>query len=153
MPPQWDIEAQAGADLGERLSGAFDRLLEGTDRAVIIGSDSPDLPVQYIRRAFQRLKHKDVALGPATDGGYYLIGLRAAAPALFEGVKWGGPSVLADTLAGVEKDRRTLAMLPVWYDVDDEASLRTLETLVAARRLEGRDRLTAVESALRAIRG
>jgi hypothetical protein len=153
LPEHWALEPQVGGDLGERLAAAFDRLSADADRAVIIGSDSPDLPVQYIRRAFQKLKHKDTAVGPATDGGYYLLGLRGPEPALFEGVRWSGESVLADTLANVEKCKRSLAMLPVWYDVDDSASLRILESMVAARRLEGRDRLTATEAVLRAIRG
>ena len=152
LPGHWTLEPQTGADLGERLGAAFARLLAESDRAVIIGSDSPDIPVQYIRRAFQKLKHKDTAIGPATDGGYYLIGLREPAPSLFENVAWGGHTVLAETLANIEKGKRSLATLPVWYDVDDEPSLGVLEAMVSARRLEGRDRLTATETALRSIR-
>lgn len=152
VPGPWGLEPQADGNLGERMAAAFDRLLSDADRAVIIGSDSPDLPAQYIRRAFQKLKHKDVALGPATDGGYYLVGLRAPAPGLFEGVEWSGERVLARTLANVEAARRSLAMLPMWYDVDDAPSLRVLEGMVTSRRLEGRDRLAAVEAVLRTIR-
>lgn len=152
IPRGWALEPQRGADLGERLALAFERLLGTAGRAVIIGSDSPDLPVQYIRRAFQRLKHKDVALGPATDGGYYLVGLRAAAPGLFEGVEWGGEAVFARTLDRVRELALSLSVLPLWYDVDDESSLRTLETLLAARRLERRDRLSATEAVLGRLR-
>jgi len=153
VPRGWALEAQKGGDLGERLGLAFDRLLAGAGRAVIIGSDSPDLPVQYIRRAFQRLKHKDVALGPATDGGYYLVGLRAPTPGLFEDIAWGGEAVFSQTLDRVRKHELSLSILPLWYDVDDETSLRTLESLVAARRLERRDRLSATEAALERLRG
>jgi len=152
VPRGWTLEPQRGADLGERLALAFDRLLGAAARAVIIGSDSPDLPIQYIRRAFQRLKHKDVALGPATDGGYYLVGLRSAAPGLFEGVEWGGEAVFARTLDRVRELALSLSVLPLWYDVDDESSLRTLETLLAARRLERRDRLSATEAVLGRLR-
>lgn len=154
VPKGWSVEPQRGADLGERLAEATGRLLAGEDaRAVVIGSDSPDVPVQTIRRAFQRIKHKDVALGPASDGGYYLIGLRRPAPGLFEGVPWGTPAVLEGTLANVERLGLSLAVLPVWYDVDDEASLRLLRQMVTARRLERGGRLHAVEAVLERLAG
>jgi rSAM/selenodomain-associated transferase 1 len=151
LPRAWPLEPQEGEDLGARLSAASTRLLARGGRAVIIGSDSPDLPVQYIRRAFQRLKHKDVVLGPASDGGYYLVGLRAPAPALFEGISWSGPEVLAGTLERIEREGLSLHLLPMWYDVDDAHSLRLFQTLLAARRLEGRDRLSACEAVLNRI--
>jgi len=152
LPEKSALETQRGEDLGSRMAAAFDRLLHGAARAVIVGSDSPDLPIQYVRRAFQKLKHKDVVLGPATDGGYYLVGLRAPADGLFDGVNWSGPDVLARTLTNIEAAGRSLAMLPMWYDVDDEASLRILSAMVSARRLEGRDRLHATESVLERLR-
>jgi rSAM/selenodomain-associated transferase 1 len=151
VPRGWRLLPQNGADLGQRLRAATSSLLERCDRAVIIGSDSPDLPVQYIRRAFQRLKHKDVVLGPAADGGYYLVGLRAPAPVLFEGVRWGSDAVLRQTIDNVARAGLSLHSLPVWYDVDDEPSLRLLRTMLAARRVEGRDRLVATESVLKHI--
>lgn len=151
-PARWALESQQGADLGARLAAASARLLGRGGRAVIIGSDSPDLPVQYIRRAFQRLKHKDVVLGPASDGGYYLVGLRAPAPEIFEGVAWGGAAVLRETVERVERAGLTLHVLPMWYDVDDAASLQLFETLVTARRVEGRDRLRACEAVLARLR-
>lgn len=153
LPGTWGLEPQTGDDLGARMGAAFDRLLADADRAVIIGSDSPDLPVQYIRRAFKKLRHKDIAVGPATDGGYYLIGVRAAVPALFDGVEWSSERVLARTIDNIDTGGRSLAMLPMWYDVDDDASLRLLEAMASSRRVEGRDRLVAVEAALRSIRG
>lgn len=153
VPPGWRLEAQRGDDLGRRLANASAHLLDTADRAVIIGSDSPDVPIQYIRRAFQRLKHKDVVLGPATDGGYYLVGLRAPAPALFEGIAWGEDSVLKSTLGNVHRLGRSLHALPIWYDVDDEPSLRLMRTMIKARRVEGRDRLSATEDVLARIFG
>lgn len=148
VPGGWAVEPQRGADLGQRLAHATDRLLAGGARAVVIGSDSPDVPVQTIRRAFQRIKHKDVAVGPASDGGYYLVGLRAPAPGLFEGVPWGTPGVLEGTLANIERLGLSLAVLPVWYDVDDDASLDLLRQMATARRLERGGRLHAVEAVL-----
>lgn len=152
VPKGWTLAPQEGADLGERLVAASRHLLGGGARAVIIGSDSPDLPIQYIRRAFQRLKHKDVVLGPATDGGYYLVGLRAAAPAVFAGVSWGGDTVLRQTVGNIRNCGLTLHVLPMWYDVDTEPSLRLLETMMEARAIEGRDRLVETEKALEQIR-
>jgi hypothetical protein len=151
LPRGWALAPQEGADLGQRLEAASRRLLGAGGRALIIGSDSPDLPIQYLRRAFTRLKHKDVVLGPAADGGYYLVGLRATAPALFDGVHWGGDAVLQQTVDNVARAGLSLHVLPVWYDVDDEPSLQLLRTMLAARRVEGRDRLVATESALEHI--
>jgi len=149
LPERADIVPQEGADLGARLRAAFDRLLAGDARsAVIIGSDSPDLPVAILKRAFQRLKHHDVVLGPSVDGGYYLIGLRRALPALFEGVHWGTDAVFAQTLDAVARAGASLALLPIWYDVDDAASLALMENLERARRLAGQPGLPAVREFL-----
>lgn len=154
LDPHWDVVAQADGSLGDRLAAAFAQLLRAPgDRAVIIGSDSPDLPLPYLKRAFQALKHRDVVLGPATDGGYYLIGLRQNAPALFRGIAWGTPVVLEQTLAAIEREQLSLALAPPWYDVDDPASLRFFATLVRARRLAGAGRLRSCERALAATTG
>ena len=149
LPRPWPAIAQRGSDLGERMTAAFDQLLaEPGSRAVIIGSDSPDLPLTHLRHAFQKLKHRDVVLGPATDGGYYLIGLRAPMPRLFEGIAWGEASVFADTVERIKRGGLTLSMLPVWYDVDDGESLELLRSLCVARRAAGGLRLSRTERAL-----
>jgi hypothetical protein len=149
VPPRWQVTAQRGEDLGARMAAAFEDLLAGGDtRAVLIGSDSPDLPLAHIRHAFQKLKHRDVVLGPAVDGGYYLIGLRTPAPRLFPGIPWGERTVLAETVERVAREKLTLALLPVWYDVDDPDSLELLRALCAARRTSGGLRLPHTERAL-----
>ena len=149
LDPHWEVVAQVDGSLGDRLAAAFAHLLRVPgDRAVIIGSDSPDLPLPYLKRAFQALKHRDVVLGPAVDGGYYLIGLRRTAPALFREVAWGTPTVFEQTLATIEREHLTLALAPPWYDVDDPASLRFFATLVRARRLAGAGRLRQCELAV-----
>jgi glycosyltransferase A (GT-A) superfamily protein (DUF2064 family) len=79
------------------------------------------------------------------DGGYYLIGLRAPAPRLFEGIAWGEPTVFADTVERIKREGLTFSLLPVWYDVDDPASLAFLRTLCAARRASGGLRLPHTE--------
>jgi uncharacterized protein len=138
MPRPWPMVEQSGADLGARMAAAFEYLLaEPGDRAVIIGSDSPDLPLPFLRRAFQRLKHRDVVIGPAMDGGYYLIGLRAPAPRLFQNVAWGESTVLSQTIENIAREGMTVSLLPLWYDVDDAASLEFLRALCAARRRSG----------------
>ena len=105
VPAGVDIRVQEGADLGERLTSAFASMLAGPgDRAVAIGADCPDLDPATVREAFAALDRHDVALGPASDGGYYLIGLRRPAPGLFRGVSWGTDSVLAETLQGAARE-------------------------------------------------
>jgi hypothetical protein len=152
LDPRWPVVAQAEGHLGDRLRAAFDLLLrEPGERAVVIGSDSPDLPLAYLKRAFMLLKHRDVVIGPAVDGGYYLIGLRRPAPSLFEGNHWGTELVLDKTLDAVERDNLTLGLLAPWYDVDDDASLHFFASLNRARRIAGANRLRASERALDAL--
>lgn len=149
LDPHWEVVAQVDGSLADRLTAAFAHLLRTPgDRAVIIGSDSPDLPLAYLKRAFQALKHRDVVLGPAVDGGCYLIGLRKTAPALFRGVAWGTSMVFEQALATIEREHLTLALAAPWYDVDDPASLRFFATLVRARRLAGTGRLRQSELAV-----
>jgi rSAM/selenodomain-associated transferase 1 len=144
--------AQDGDSLGDRLVGAFAALIDaGGGGAVIIGSDSPDLPIQYIRRAFQKLRHHDVVLGPAADGGYYLVGLAQNQPDLFKGISWGSETVYAETLAAIERERLSLATLPLWYDVDSAHGLSLLRSALHARKLARRDRLIAVERVMEGI--
>jgi rSAM/selenodomain-associated transferase 1 len=149
IPKSYEEIAQEGESLGDRMSAAFEHLLAGEGRtAILIGSDSPDIPVQYIKRAFLKLKHKDVVLGPAADGGYYMVGLRAPAPALFAGVEWGEHLVLKQTLDNIKSQQLTLSLMPLWYDVDTPASLRLLRDMIRARRIERSGRLMATEAVL-----
>ncbi|HAK36724.1 MAG: TIGR04282 family arsenosugar biosynthesis glycosyltransferase [Nitrospinaceae bacterium] len=119
---------QEGKDLGERMRNAFSaRFQAGYKRVVIIGSDSPSLPVAYIRQAFA--SERDVVLGPSADGGYFLIGMKGQLVNLFDGIAWGGDTVLAETRAKLEAiDGASLELLPVWYDVDRPEDLKFLQT-------------------------
>lgn len=154
LPDRCSLIAQSGGTLGERLSNAFGELLAtpGTS-AAIIGSDSPDLPLSYIKRAFIKLKHKDVVLGPASDGGYYLIALRSVAGQLFDKIDWGTDTVFHDTLARVADSDLECSMLPLWYDVDSADSLGLLKNMVRARCVEKRDRLHNIEQVLAKLNG
>jgi rSAM/selenodomain-associated transferase 1 len=154
IPKGYEIIRQEGTTLGERLHAAFQRLLSGEDRtAIVIGSDSPDIPIQYIKRAFLKLKHKDVVLGPASDGGYYLVGLKAPAPQLFDDIEWGGRFVLQQTIERIKSQKLTLSLLPLWYDVDTPASLQLLADMIEARRVERSGRLPATEAVLTDLLG
>ena len=93
---------------------------------LILGTDSPHLPLAVLHQALNALNIYDVVLGPAEDGGYYLIGLSKPCPALFEGIAWSTDQVLAQTLACAQSQALTAHLLPSWYDIDTVADLRRL---------------------------
>jgi uncharacterized protein len=117
---------QSGNNLGQRMASAFVRAFEtGVDRAVLIGTDIPDLPGQIITEAFHALDSHDAAIGPSADGGYYLIGFTATGflPAIFNGIGWGHADVLAQTMEIFSSHKRTVLRLPVWQDIDEFTDL------------------------------
>jgi len=120
--------AQRGDDLGERLRNCFaDLFTMRFESVVVIGADSPTLPGELIYDAFDSLENEnDVILGPATDGGYYLIGMRRLHPRLFEAVPWGTSEVMAVTEARAGEAGVNLIVMPEWYDVDTPAELEKL---------------------------
>ena len=102
------------------------RVAEGK-RVVLVGSDSPDLPTDRIAQAFSALETAEVVVGPATDGGYYLIGCRGRVPDVFGcGIAWGGTTVLKETLARLAASGTSATLLDPWPDVDDWPSLVAL---------------------------
>lgn len=124
-PPTWRLTAQGSGDLGCRMDHAFRRAFdESTKRAVIIGSDCPDVRASDIQAAWAALRSHDVVLGPATDGGYWLIGLRAPRPELFAGVPWSTNSVLRETLERSRAAGLKTRLLRELTDVDTEADWR-----------------------------
>lgn len=118
--PSVPLLPQSGACLGTRLEDAFTALQSlGYDARVVIGTDAPDLPLAFIRQAFDLLAAgKDVVFGPAEDGGYYLVGVRGGFEALFRDIPWSGPQVLERSLERAAEAGLTCALLPAWYDVD-----------------------------------
>ena len=114
---------QHGADLGERLAAAMTELLAGDARAVIVGTDCPALDRAALDAAFAALERHDLVLGPATDGGSYLIGLRREAPALFRDIAWSTPRVMDQTLARAHTERLSVHVLAVHDDLDTPADL------------------------------
>lgn len=118
---------QPEIDLGGRMERFFrEQLGSAQDRVVIIGSDSPTLPREFVERAFELLGDVDCVLGPATDGGYYLVGMRGTCWPVFSGVEWSGPRVFEQTVWHVQGLGAKLAVLPPWYDVDTVADWQLL---------------------------
>lgn len=110
---------QGRGDLGDRMARVFDERLDGGgNRVIIIGTDCPAVTPVLLANAYERLAQKDVVVGPAGDGGYYLIGLRKPATDLFEGITWGTGEVLEKTLAKIRRSGLSAAELPFLDDVD-----------------------------------
>lgn len=131
LPRGWRSEsmmAQGGGDLGRRMARAFGRLPPGP--AVIVGSDVPDLTARHVASAFAALGRNDAVLGPAEDGGYWLVGLARRRPlprGLFAGVRWSSAHALSDTLASLPPGMRA-ALLDRLADIDDADAYRRLLT-------------------------
>lgn len=129
---------QGGGSLGARMRAFFDRAFQsGAGRIVLIGSDSPTLPADRIERAFELLHSCDCVLGPATDGGYYLIGQRGSSRPIFEDVQWSDPRTFEQTVARIAQLGDRLELLPPWYDVDTPQDLALLRGHMRALRISG----------------
>jgi rSAM/selenodomain-associated transferase 1 len=118
---------QRGSTLGERMhEGARDLLTSGFDAVVLIGSDLPNLPPAHVSAALGILARRDdvLVLGPAEDGGYYLIGLVQSRPEFFEHIPWGTPLVLQRTREAADALGILVETTPLWYDVDSALDLR-----------------------------
>ncbi|MGE0058246.1 MAG: TIGR04282 family arsenosugar biosynthesis glycosyltransferase [Dehalococcoidia bacterium] len=125
--PGADVFAQRSGGLGERLLGAFaDAFARGAVNPVLIGSDSPTLPPELLSLAHRALESYDVVLGPAEDGGYYLVGLHAPVRSLFDGIDWSTAAVLTQTLKRCREAGLSVFCLPYWYDVDSLDGLKRL---------------------------
>jgi rSAM/selenodomain-associated transferase 1 len=127
---------QGEGDLGARMRRAAVAGLAIARRVVVIGSDAPTLPPEFVARAFAALRTHRVVLGPSLDGGYYLVGMRTPVPPIFARMRWSDAGVLARTLRRLARARIPYALLPCWYDVDTPADVdllrRHLTTLAGA---------------------
>lgn len=125
--PDFELRPQPEADLGDRLSAFFQaEFSQGRESVVVIGSDSPSLSVGWIQRSFAALETVDSVVGPAMDGGYYLLGLRPPLPDCFQGIEWSTPQVFSQTMTRLRAAGRRPHVLPLWYDVDTLEELRFL---------------------------
>ncbi len=122
---------QLGTDLGEKIYNAFSYVLKEPaydeeplyEKAVIIGSDCYELTTSIIQEAFLQLEGHDVVIGPAADGGYYLLGMKETHPFLFQNKSWSTEKVLRQTLADLKERSLSYYLLPVLNDVDEEKDL------------------------------
>jgi len=113
--------AQQGKDLGERMENAFHAAFaEGFQKVLIIGSDSPDLPGELFEEAINALASKDAVIGPALDGGYYLIGFNSDRflTEVFRGIDWGMSTVFQQTMGVLNRHGYAVHVLPQWRDMD-----------------------------------
>jgi rSAM/selenodomain-associated transferase 1 len=141
LPDGFELLAQRGQSLGERLSNATDDLLTaGYEGVCLINSDSPTLPRSILIHAIESLMNDGdrVVLGAAEDGGYYLIGLKQSHPNLFDRIAWSTTDVLAHTIERAAEIGLPVELLPRWYDVDDAETLNRLgEDLFCTANLNG----------------
>jgi rSAM/selenodomain-associated transferase 1 len=112
---------QEGEDLGERMLNAFIETLQVSSPAIIIGSDCPLLTPGILHEAFNELKQHPFVLGPALDGGYYLLGMHEPCPELFQAMEWSTDTVAQVTLERITERNQACALLPPLPDVDEAA--------------------------------
>lgn len=125
LGPHAFIRQQSGS-LGKRMASAFRRAFaSGASKAAIIGADCPGITSDIIHQAFAALQDHQLVLGPAWDGGYYLIGLNSPCPSLFANIDWGTSAVLRQTLARAQS--LTIYQLPTLHDIDRPEDLPHLD--------------------------
>ncbi len=124
------VVPQRGSDIGEIMDNAFCDMFEaGAEKAVVTGVDIPGLTSHIINLAFRELGHADVVVGPATDGGYYLIGLRSRLPDIFRGIPWSTSKVFRETMLVIGSRKLTVRTVASMSDVDTLDDLRRATAL------------------------
>lgn len=125
---KWDLgfekRLQADGDLGARIKDGFKKVLELNQKAVIIGSDCPEISSDIINKAFLLLEQYDCVIGPTIDGGYYLLGLKENNNDLFENINWSTPSVYEETIQKMKNNNLSFSELPKLTDIDTEDDLK-----------------------------
>jgi rSAM/selenodomain-associated transferase 1 len=120
---------QSGAGLGEKMKNAFTDLFElGYNKVLIIGTDCPELSHAIIISSFHNLDSHDVVIGPATDGGYYLLGMKKLCPGLFKDISWSTDQVLQQTLRACVDSGLSNLLMDELSDIDNEEDLIALKT-------------------------
>src|SRR3990172_636781 len=131
-PPNFQCIAQHDGDLGERMNAAFIDLWQlGHRNVVVIGSDLPALPLDFLGTAFGLLATSapQVVLGPSRDGGYYVVGMNRPTPEIFQDMTWSHGRVLTETTERLAKRGIQPALLPEWFDIDSFDDLKQLKAL------------------------
>lgn len=140
LPPGWGAVARDDPDFGRVLLGGMEAFLGPEaggrhDGAIIVNSDSPTLPPGLVTTAIAALRAPGdrLVLGPATDGGYTLVGLKTPHARVFQDIRWSTPEVLATSIRRAEEIGLPVTLLPPWYDVDDAATFAVLRAEFAGR--------------------
>jgi len=123
---------QEGGDLGRRMARAL-ALYSEPAGAVLMGTDTPSLPLYFIRQAIEDLRQAPVVIAPALDGGYYLAGVRGPVPDIFGALDWGGKRVMSQTLTRLRRLGVAYRLGRWWYDIDRAADLELLAQALAGR--------------------
>lgn len=142
LPARFGLLLQAGDDLGSVLLGATRALLlAGHDSVLLVNGDSPTLPPRLLQQAIETMREPGdrMALGPASDGGYYLIGLKHPHKHLFTQIAWGTETVARSTCERAAEIGLATTLLPEWYDVDDIETLRWLQDELSGHATRFRD--------------
>jgi len=126
VPDKFTCLPQVGEGLGEKMTHALNHVFEiGYQRAVLVGSDVPDISCRMIEEALKALDVYDIVLGPSRDGGFYLVGSNCLHPALFDSVSWSSENVFKQTVRNVDRIGLSLHKLPTLRDIDTEQDLRS----------------------------
>ena len=149
LPPGVEVLPQGGGDLGDRMERAVIRSLSIGPRVLLIGTDSPGLPARVLDSARAFLGTHEAVLGPAEDGGFFLLGLERCEPGLLAGLPWSRSDTFAHTAMRLRRSGRSVATTDPWFDVDDPADLERVSRLVAA----GEIHAPATARALASLRG
>lgn len=123
----FDYLPQNGDDLGRRMADAFEQTFsDGFDRAVLVGTDLPDLPAEIVSEAIRHLDTHEAVIGPSDDGGYYLIGFSAQTyfKSVFSSMNWGAADVYDRTIKHLGRELESVHVLPRWYDIDTISDLK-----------------------------
>jgi uncharacterized protein len=140
VPDSFALQPRVGADQGRQLHAFLAGELEdGASRVVVIGSDAPTLDPTIVVSAFLCLEGSDVVIGPATDGGYYLVAVRGSVPPIFEGINWNSPRVLGQTIDRLKETGLSLSLLPPWCRVNEPDELQMLAGHIRAMHRAGMD--------------
>ena len=136
LAASWRVRRQTGRTLGERRARAAREMrCAGASRVVFIGADTPWMGRCRIQRAVELLRDADVALGPASDGGYYLMAARGSWPQLFRGIPWGSRGVLAASRRALQRAGLRVALLPADFDLDRPEDLARVEQMARRGKL------------------
>lgn len=147
LPPSVEVWAQGPGDLGARMERAILRALRLAPRVLVVGTDSPGLPAPLLDEARAALGGADAVLGPAEDGGFFLLGMKRCEPGTFDLLPWSRPDTLARTEARLRELGHLVARTSGWFDVDEPADLERLAGMIGRGEIEA----SATARALAAI--